>query len=133
MRTKIKQYIALLLLLILQIIGSSDLYAAIYLSEPSIPQLEHSAKQQHLQENEDEQAAYYDCPQTSFHKNISISLEDSDGLTDIPFSAKIFTAALAQCIYFLYLVEEKPIYLANTYVQAAPSAGRYLLFSNLRI
>lgn len=133
MRTKIKQYIALLLLLILQIIGSCDLYAAIHYSETSIPPIENTHKNQHLHDSDDEQTAYYDCPQANFHKNISISLEDSDGLTDIPFSAKIFTAALAYCICLLRITEEQPITFRNTYALATPTAGRYLLFSNLRI
>ncbi|HLT88180.1 MAG TPA: hypothetical protein VKZ57_11365 [Sphingobacterium sp.] len=91
MRKRIKQYIAIVLLLILQIIGSFDLYAAIH-----YPCCSSSDQQTTLLHKTNPIVSSERTP-VAFHKNPSEVLENSDSsLIDFPFSAASFTTILVQ-------------------------------------
>lgn len=128
MRKRIKQYIAVVLLLMLQIIGSFDLYAAIH-----FPCCSSNVQQTTLLHKIDTSVSFERIP-VAFHKNLSEVLENGDSsLINFPFSAASFTTLLIQFLYYTILPEVRPVLYGFVPPQDVHPAGRYLLFSNFRI
>ncbi|MBD1433701.1 hypothetical protein H8B06_12755 [Sphingobacterium sp. DN00404] len=128
MRKRTKQYIAVALLLMLQIVGSFDLYAAIHYPCYS------SSDQQTTLLHKTNTTVSFDRTPVAFHKNLSEVLENSDSsLVDFPFSVAAFTTLLVQFLYYIVLPEDRSLVYGFVPPQGVDSAGRYLLFSNFRI
>ncbi len=128
MQKRTKQYIAVALLLMLQIVGSFDLYAAIHYSCCSS-----NNKQTTLLHKTNTTVSFERTP-VAFHKNLSEVLENSDSsLVDFPFSAAAFTTLLVQFLYYTVLPEGRSLVYGFVPPQEVDPAGRYLLFSNFRI
>lgn len=121
---------AILLLLLLQIIGSIDLYAAIDLPL-------HPSSTTHLQPHTHTYAAhtFYKNSHIAFHKNLSDGVEDNNtDALEKHLSASDIITLLIQFAYYSFDIQTDPHLLSgcatNDYTY---NPARYLLFSNFRI
>jgi hypothetical protein len=130
MRTRFKRYIAIILLLLLQIVGSFDLYAAVCLPSPPSS----TVKSLHLSKPNKSQTSYQHT-HIDFRKNLSEFIADSDTDGDHKlFSAKCPVVFLIQFLYDSFGLQDN---LATTFGFVRQNGiyllDKYILFSNFRI
>ncbi|SFS30912.1 hypothetical protein SAMN05660206_10164 [Sphingobacterium wenxiniae] len=135
MSKRFKKYMAFILLLLLQIIGSADLYTALCFSSISTSATETHLHAPHSQQHLTSQHTVYKLSSPLFHKNISEIIQDSDidlsGKLSYAKVTLILVVGFLLCAYELCLrnrilsgfCENNPIY----------SSCRYILYSNFRI